>query len=192
MRRVSVIAVALVALSAAGAYAQQQAPPSLGEVARQAEAAKATIRKAKKTYGNSDLKAVPSSAPAAPAGPAAPTEGFVSKSLGKAVPAEEVVALSEEKVSHDEVRKESEADWRQRAASMRIQIDKLQERLAALTKPNPARDANAAATSRNNIVVANLQSGLDSLTKSWARFEEAARVAKIPSAWLEPRPQFQQ
>ena len=188
-RSVVVIALVFVAVAAGGAHAQQQAPPSLGEVARQAEAAKATTRKAKKTYGNSDLKAVPSSAPAAPA---APTESFVSKSLGKAVPAEEMVALSEEKVSNDEVPKESEADWRQRAASMRIQIDKLQERLAALTKPNPARDANAAATSRNNIVVANLQSGLDSLTKSWARFEEAARVAKIPSAWLEPRPQFQQ
>ncbi len=189
MRRVSVIAVTFIALSAAEAYAQQQAPPSLGEVARQAEAAKATTRKAKKTYGNSDLKAVPGSAPAAPA---APSEGFVSKSLGKAVPADEMVARSEEKVSDDDVPKESEADWRQRAASMRSQIANLQERLTSSTKPNPTRDANAAAKSRNDTVVANIQSGLDSLVKSWARLEDAARGAKIPTAWLEPRPQFQQ
>lgn len=191
IRRVSVIAVALVAIAAGGAHAQQPSTPSLGEVARQAEAAKATTRKAKKTYGNSDLKAVPSSAPAAPAAPAA-TEAFFSKGLGKPVSAEEMVARSDEGVANEEVAKESETDWRQRAASMRSQIDKLQDRLAALTKPNAARDANAAAKSRNDTVVANTQSGLDSLTKSWARFEEAARVAKIPTAWLEPRPQFQQ
>ena len=185
MLRVSIIGVALVAMTAGIAGAQQQAMPSLAEVARKAEAAKATVRKAKKTYTNADLGADPRGEPA-PAPSPAPAAGFVSATTGKPVTAEEIVKRSEEKVEEAEVAKESEEDWRARAQSLRVQIDKLQTRLTALTNPNPARDANAAAKARNESELANVRTGLDGLRKSWANLESSAREKKVSLAWLEP------
>ena len=63
------------------AIAQQPAQPSLAEVARQAEAAKPTIKKATKSYTNNDLG--PDGLP--PAAAAEPPSGYVSKTLDKPV-----------------------------------------------------------------------------------------------------------
>ena len=86
--------------------------------------------------------------------------------------------------------KQAEEQWRGRANSLRLQIDKAQLELATLTRPNPARDADAYAQSRNDVLVKNLQANLDRLKKGWARLEDDARENKISTAWLEPRPRF--
>ena len=179
------LAVVMVAAMTA-VSAQQPDPPSLAELARQAEAAKATTSKAKKTYTNADLSTDPRSEPA-PA--AAPATGFMSGTLGKPVSAEEIIARSEEVVDQASGKAQSEEQWRARAESMRTQIQKLQKRKTALTKPNEAREANAGARARNDAEVVKVQQGLDGLRKQWATFEESARVARIPTAWLDPRPE---
>ena len=187
MRGVSPIVVALIAISAGGARAQQVVPASLGELARHTEAASATTRKAKKTYTNGDLLPVSGGEPAS----TATTEGYVSKTLGAPVTAEEMVVRSVDKIEKDVVAQQKEDVWRSRADAVRLQIEKLQTRVAALTKPNPARDAIPAAVARNEAEVNSARAALDGLRQQWARLEDAARTAKIPSPWLEPRPQFQ-
>ena len=186
--RVSLIGVALVAMTAGSVAARQQATPSLAEVARKAEAAKPTVKKAKKTYTNADLGADPHGAPAPSAAPAA---GFVSSTTGKPASADEIVKRSEAKVDEAEVAKESEENWRGRAQSLRVQIDRLQTRFTALTKPNTARDSSEQAKARNDLELGNVRTGLAALRKSWASLEASATEKKVPMAWLEPRPQFQ-
>ena len=113
---------------------QQTAAP-LGDLARQAEAAKVTAKKANKTYTNAnlsgDLRSEPTPAPAA-----APPSAFVSKSLGKVVPFEEMVARSEQKVEQDVKDQQQEGTWRMRATSLRKQIDDMQSRVTTLSVPN--------------------------------------------------------
>jgi hypothetical protein len=183
---VSALSVAMVFAVAASAAAQTTATtPSLGEVARQSEANKATVKKAKKTYTNADLSAVPDSTPA-PA--ATPSTGFVSKTLDKPVNAEEIIARSEEKVEQDALKKESEPNWRKRAETIRSEMARVAARLVALSRPSEARDNNPAAAARHAAEVSKYQQGRDALKQDWARLEEAARNLKVPSAWLEPRP----
>jgi hypothetical protein len=187
-RRVSVIGVTLIVAMTASARAQQQTP-SLGEVARQAEAAKATTKKAKKSYTNGDLKVDPTAPPPAPA--AQPSTGYVSASLGKVVSPEELIERSKEVVDEKMGGRQPEDHWRKRADSIRMQIDPLQARMSILTKPNPARDDNPGAKARNDGEIAKVRQGLAGLMKQWATLEESARVANVPTAWLDPRPQLQ-
>ncbi len=187
MRRLSIIAIALIVL-AGRTDAQQQVNPPLAEVARQSEAAKAQVKKARKSYTNADLT-VDSRGERAAAPP--PSEGFVSKSTGQAVTAEEMLTRSEDKAATEAVQQESEENWRARAASLRLQVERLQTRMTALTKPNPARDLNPASTARNAIEVSNVQSGLDGLRKSWTALATSARELKVPAQWIEPSPLFQ-
>lgn len=178
------VVIVLIAVTGTASAQQPSGQQPLADVARQAEVAKATTKKATKTYTNADLspdtKAQPEPAPA--------SAGFMSSALGKVVSAEEMIKRSEEKVTaalRDEV---PEPQWRARAESIRVQIAKLQTLMAALTKPNDARDANAGAKARNDAEVAKIQQGLAAVTKQWATLEESARVAKIPTDWLDPRP----
>ncbi len=175
-------------LSAGGVAAQPQSPP-LAEVARRAEAAKATVKKARKSYTNSDLAVDPRREPAPPAAPAA---GYVSATTGEVVTPEELVKRSEEVVVDKMGGRQPEEHWRARAESIRTQIDSLQVRKDALSKPNPAREANPAAKARNDAELARIQTGLDGLMKQWGLLEESLRVAAAPMAWIEPRPQSQE
>jgi hypothetical protein len=169
-----------------GAHAQQQVTPPLAEVARQAEAAKPTVKKAKKTYTNADLSTDRRGEPSAPP----PASGFVSKSLGTAVPAEEMLARSEAKAEGEEVAKESEESWRSQAMSLRKQVETLQSSLAALSVPNELNDSNPAIRKSRDADILNTREALDRLKKRWSRLEASATERKIPQAWLEPRPQF--
>ena len=178
------LVIALIAVTGLVSAQQPPGPLPLGDVARLAETAKATTKKAKKTYTNADL----SRDPKAEQDPAPASAGFMSSALGKAVSAEEMIERSEDKVTSELRAEVPEPQWRARAESIRGQIAKLQTRMAALTKPNDARDANAGAKGRNDAEVAKVQQGLAALAKQWATVEESARVAKIPSDWLDPRP----
>ena len=185
----SAIAVAFVAITAGRALAQDQVMPPLAEVARQAEAAKATVKKAKKTYTNSDLASDPRGEPApAPA----PASGFVSKSLGKQVPAEELVARSEAQVESEAVAKESEEAWRKRADSVRRQVDRLRERLTELMTSDASRAESPAVRAGNASDIATTRAALESVRKQWARLETSAKELKVPMAWIEPLPTFPQ
>jgi hypothetical protein len=185
--RATALGVAMVVAVAASSAAQTTGTaPSLGEIARQAEAAKATVKKAKKTYTNADLSAIPSDTPPAAAAP--PSTGFVSKTLDKPLTAEEIITRSEEKVDQDNLKKESEPHWRKRAEMIRSEMARVEARLVSLSRPSEARDKNPAAAARHAAEVSKYQQGRDALKQDWAKLEEAARVAKIPHDWLNPRP----
>ncbi len=188
-RCISTLVVAFVAITAGRALAQDQVTPPLTEVVRQTEAAKATIKKATKTYTNSDLSADPRGEPApAPA----PAGGFVSKSLGKPVPAEELVARSEAQVESEAVAKESEEAWRKRADLVRKQVDQLRERLTELSTSDASKAESPAVRAGNASDLATTRAALESARKQWARLETTAKELKVPMAWIEPLPAFPQ
>jgi len=187
-RRTSATILALAIAASASVAAQQSQPVvSLGEVARQAEAAKPTVKKAKKTYTNADLGAEAQRQ----AAEAAPPTGFMSGTLGTPVTAEEMVARSQEKIDEANRAAQSEEQWRQRAESIRLQVTKLQTRLTSLMRPNEARSANPAAQARQDAEIANVRVGLAGLDKQWTALELSARETRIPSEWLDPRPSRQ-
>jgi len=183
-------ALAFAAINAGSAQAQGQVMPPIAEVARQAEAAKGTARKATKTYTNASLTADPRGEPA-PA-PPAPDSGFVSKSLGKPVSAEAMVTRSEAKVESDVLAKQSEEDWRNRASSLRKEVEALQSRIAELSVPNALNDSNPALKKDIDNNIANARGALEDLQTRWTRLEAAALKVKIPLAWIQPPPQFGQ
>ena len=187
--RASVLALSMVATVAWPAVAQEQsATPSLAEVARQAEAAKPAIKKAKKTYTNADLAQDPRGEPA----PAAPlTEP--SKSLDKPVTPKEAAARSDAKVDAGDagaVAQESEEDWRTRADAVRREVVRMTARLTELTTSNASRAENAEVRARNASDISNTRTALELLRKQWGRIEAAARERKIPMSWIEPPPAF--
>jgi hypothetical protein len=168
---------------ATAAAAQQQSMPSLAELARQVEAAKPTVKKAKKSYTNASLGAEPRAA--APA--AEPPAGYVSATTGKAVTADEMVKLSEEKVDSTNGHAMPEEHWRQRADSIRSQVAKGKEGIAQLQKAGSQPSAKIQAL--NDHEIEKLQQMIDGAMKRWALLEESARVARIPMAWIEPTPE---
>lgn len=182
-------ALAFVALAAGSARAQERATVPLAEVARQAEAAKATVKKATKTYTNADLTSDDRGEPA-PA--AAPDGGFASKSLGKPVSAEEMVKRSEAKVESDVLAKQSEEDWQKRAGLLRKEVEAMQSRIAELSVPSALTDSNPALKKDNDNSIANARAALEHLKARWTRLEAAALKVKIPPAWIQPQPQFGQ
>ena len=167
------------------AIAQQQAQPSLAEVARQAEAAKPTIKKAKKSYTNADLG--PDGLPPAP--PAAPPSGYVSKTLGKEVPPDEMLQRSEKQVQ-EQAKADAlpETRWRERAQRLRSDVEGAQARLSRLTSRPP--NANVTMQERADKEIAAIRTGLNTLRTQWIALEQDARTAKINMDWLQPVPQF--
>jgi hypothetical protein len=165
--------------TSAGTAAQQSQPViSLGEVARQAEAAKPSVKKAKKIYTNADLGAEAQRE----AAEAVPATGFMSGALGKPVTAEEMVARSQEKVDEATRAAQPEEHWRQaRGTSPRA------DREAAVS---PGRFDEAergtkrqpGAQARQDAEIAKVQAGLDGLNRQWTALEESAREARIPSS----------
>ena len=107
------------------------------------------------------------------------------------MPAEELVARSEAKVESDNAARQSQQTWQMRAATLRKQIDDLRSRLSMLTIPNPLTEGSPALKQSNDVEIANTRGAIDGLRKQWMRLEAGAAEAKIPSAWLDPRPQFQ-
>jgi hypothetical protein len=185
MRRASLIALALAAVTGNHVFAQTQVMPPLAEVARQAEAAKATAKKAKKSYTNSSLSHDPRAEPAA-----APPAG-VAPSAAKPAAAAEKAAPGETKADAQAPPKESEQTWRMRAASLRKQIEELQARIAQLALPDPLREDNPVLKRTNDVNLANARMALDGLKKQWERLQSSAAEVKVPMAWLDPQPSFQ-
>jgi len=159
---------------------------SLGELARQEEArrAAAATPKAKKTYSNVDLGpgGVPEPAPAAADDPC-----YMSKSEGKCVTGEEMLAKSESAVkvvqnapTEAPIRAEAQK-IRDELANMQREIDQLDAQAADAALPAAKRQlANDAMTLK--------LPGLQGLQRRWARLEKQIKDMKLPHAWIEPVP----
>ena len=169
-----------VLLSAAPVAAQ-----SLGDIARQEEARRASVQKAAKTLSNSDLD------PSAIVGPtgATPAESscYMSKSKGQCVSAEELVGTSVAGVV-TKANAPFEQNWRSDAESIRSQLEKTQDAIATLEavvedEGRAASDRKAAAKA-----LADARQIVARLERQWEKLEKEAADQHIPRKWLEPIP----
>jgi hypothetical protein len=181
-------AIVFVLIGAAGATAQEPREVPLGEVARQAEAAKPAVKKARKTYTNADLGADATPAPVASAPAAAPRTGVPATPPSADQNSARTDAKGQEKVAQPG---QPESFWRQRAESIRGQLAKLQAQIDELSVPNIKRDSDPGEAAYKTRLISNAQAGMDALMKQWARLEDSAREEKVPAGWLDPRPSRQ-
>jgi hypothetical protein len=183
--RLLIASVALSLAAATSAAARQQFMPSLAEVARKAEAAKPSQAKAKKSYTNADLHAMPAADPVTPAAAAAPAGG-VTAATGTVIGEDASVKTSQEMVDATTGHNMPEEHWRQRADFIRSQVTKVKGEMARLSIPVPGRSAILEARNANEM--RKNQQALDGLKKQWALLEESARIARVPADWIGTNP----
>jgi hypothetical protein len=170
----------MVSLMAAPAGAQ-----SLGDVSRQEEARRATTKKAVKTLTNSDLdpNAITQSAGAAPA----EASCYMSKSLGRCVGVEELVAKSVAGVQTAQ-NAPFEQTYRAEAKSIRSQIEKSQNAIASLEAviADQGRSPSDRKAAEQSLPAARQM--LAGLEKQWEKLERAVGNQHLPHTWIETVP----
>ena len=178
-RRIFNVAIAA-SLTAAPAAAQ-----SLGEIARQEEARRASVQKAAKTLSNADLdpSAIVQQAGAAPAEPSC----YMSKSQGRCVTATEMVATSIAGV----VTKENapfEQKWRNDAEEIRSQIEKTQDSIATIEAAVANEGRSASDRKALEKTLASARQALARFERQWEALETTAGNEHVPRKWIEPIP----
>ena len=180
-----VLAIGLVAGLAAPAASQT----SLGELARQEEARRGTVKQPARVYTNADLggegKAATESQPA-PATPAAPAPSTQTPPEAKpAAPPAEPDSKNDEKKWRERI-----TQARDQLARSKMFLDALQSRINALTTDFTARDdpaQRAAISSDRQKALAELERvkrDIDQQTKAIADIQEEARRAGVPPGWV--------
>ncbi len=188
MRHLSCAAVTI----AFGLIAAPLSAQSLGDLARQEEARRATAKKSVKSFSNADL--APSEiAPITAAAPAMPGEAVVPCDPGvskdKCAAPEEAGAKPEPAGEPPaQSAAEQEAAWRRNADEIRRQLAKARTEydLVAARAADPARPPGERATAER--LAALQQDVIDGIEGRWERLENQVRELKLPSAWLNPRP----
>ena len=169
------------------ATALPAAAQSLADVARQEAARRDSVAQPAKAFTNADLKVGPlASHVSAPAAREA-EQGYMSISAGRYVTAEELIANSNANIpTGDKILQES--NWRGQAESLRGQLVKLQQDVAALaaTADDESRPASERAVADR--LVAQKQVVIEDLERRWLKLETQAEIQRIPKAWLDPRP----
>jgi hypothetical protein len=161
------------------------AAQSLGDIARQEEARRASARKAVKTLSNADLDA---SVIAQQSGNApAETSCYMSKSTGRCVTAAEMLATSVAGV----VTKENapfEQKWRNDATEIRSQVEKAQHSIATLEEA--VADGGRSVSDRKALekTLAATRQALARFERQWEVLEMTAGNEHIPRKWIEPIP----
>ena len=173
---------AAIAASLAAAPVSAQ---SLGDIARQEEARRASAQKAVKTLSNADLD--PSSIAAPPGAAPAESSCFWSKSKGQCVSAEEMVATSVAGVPTKE-NAPFEQKWRDDAEEIRSQIEKTQGSIATLE--DAVADEGRSASDRKALekTLAGARQALARFERQWEVLEMAAGNERVPRKWIEPIP----
>ncbi len=157
---------------------------SLGEVARQEEARRASAKKATKSFSNADLQ--PSEI-ASPSGGSTPgTEScYMSISQNRCVSAEELLSYTTQNIASAELAKQ-EPHWRRQARTIRNQLVKAQNELETLSAT--ASDQSRAPGKTAERMLALRRSVVAGLEQEWEELEKQAKQLRIPRAWLDPRP----
>ena len=190
--RARVVAIGLsVSLGTVPARAQQFSQAPLGDVARQAEKARATVRKATRTYTNADLGAVTDAAETVSGSPSAsgvPTKTASaepkSQSAEPGTKSEAATPVEKTPIGNAAMPEEY---WRQRATFIRSEAERARELLDAARK-NPVHSPEDQA--RNDAAAARVQDMINGLKKQWAQLEAAITTAKLPQLWIAPPPNF--
>jgi hypothetical protein len=176
LRTVCVGAALAVALPAYG--------QSLGDIARQEEARRASVKATVRTLSNADLR--PSEIAAQPG--SAPAEScYMSKSQGRCVSADELVSASNADIQSRAIAPK-EGNWRQNADSIRLQLETARRRVASLESAvaTEGRSPGEREVMQKTLMTAR-QSIVDA-EERWEDFERSATTLHIPRAWLEPIP----
>lgn len=168
---------ALVLVGVAALAPRPLSAQSLAAVAQQEEGRRAAVKQPSKAYTNADVQGAEPGNPPASAGDTAP-EGYLSKSTGRYMTADEMLASSRTVLANEEQKKD-EPFWRNRAKSIRAEAEKARatvETLAAAS--NAEAPAQAAALDRARAVLAEAE-------KQLLKFETQAGAARIPKAWIQ-------
>jgi hypothetical protein len=164
---------------------------TLGDVARQEEARRKTVKAPAKVYTNDNLRADPSSprpavagTPASSAGPAAPSTPETSPKAATPAPAPDAGA-------------KDETYWKKRMAAARDAVERakifaeaLQTRINSLSNDWAARDdpyqrATIGADKDKALAeLARVQKEVEDGTKAIAAIQEEARKAGVPAGWV--------
>jgi hypothetical protein len=183
MHRFSIPTVLLVSALAVGAVAAQ----SLGDVARQEEERRKSVKAPPKVYTNKDLGsgALATVAPAEPAPGTTPAPAAPGAAAKPDAPAQAPAVVKDQKY------------WSSRMKELQTQLerdqtylDALQSRINALTTDFVNRDdpAQRAIIGRDRdkatAELARLQESLVKTKKAIADLEEEARRANVPPGWL--------
>lgn len=153
-RAAAVLIATLVAIAASASLSAQ----SLGQLAKQEEARRATAQKPARSFSNDDLgpQAIVSPTPVG-----APAACYQSVSTGGCVSADAIIAASTAKIDA-EVTRRKEANWRGMADRLRADLEK-------------------ARASKRDRLIADQE-------RRWARLEAEAEAEQVPRQWLEPVP----
>ncbi len=173
--------VALAAIATASPVSAQ----SLAEVARHEEARRNSVTKAAKTLTNADLKL--DGTVAAPAAAAAPAGGYLSVTKGRYVTAEEIIAITNDNHVKAELAA-AEPNWRRQAGTIRSQLLKAQQEVAAMSTTAAAVDRSPGERAAAAKLLIRQQAVLADLESQWESFVKEAGKVRIPQAWLEPIP----
>ena len=176
------VAHALIALSIAAAPAYAQ---SLGEVARQEEARRATTQKAAIVLSNADLHPGEVAQQAAVDPPA--ESCYMSITKGRCVSAEEMVSnsvagrLTKENAPFEQI-------WRQDSKAIRSQIERTQQSIATLDAVVADEARSASDRKGAELALQAARQALAGLERQWAKLEKGAAHQHVPRAWIEPIP----
>ncbi len=173
--------VGLVVVMAAVVPAEAQ---SLGDVARQEEARRASAAKAVKTLSNADLNP---SAIAVPDAPAPASSCYMSKSRGRCVSAEELVSVSNAGVV-TKANEPFESNWRREAQSIRAQLEKAQNGAAVLKQVLADAGRSPGEKLAAEKALAAARQAVINFEGRWETLERTAANQHIPRIWLEPVP----
>jgi hypothetical protein len=161
------------------AYAQ-----SLGDVARQEEARRASAAKAVKTLSNADLG--PSDI-TPPAGAPVVESCYMSKSKGRCVSQEELISISSTGVV-TKANASFEPNWRSEAQSIRLQLEGARHGVTVLEATAADEERSAGERKAAEKALAAAQRSVAHYERQWEKLEQAAANQHIPRAWIEPIP----
>ena len=157
---------------------------SLGHIAKQEEARRATAKTPSKSFTNDDLGP---QAIVSPPGTAPVAECYVSMSTGACVTADEMIKASNAKINI-EVTQRKETVWRTTAGNIKSLLAKLQDeaRILAASAANESRSP-AERKSAGNLLTLK-QRSIAEQERRWHKLAEEAAREQIPRQWYEPAP----
>lgn len=182
---------ALIVLSAAVVKAGEQ---SLAEVAKAEESRRKAMGGKSRVYTNGDLKPTgdtPGSPATVPTAVPKASENAANGDKPQASATNETQVTDEKPELVKPREKRDEKHWQERAQAIRSRLSQLRADVTAIQSrieilsAAPQTPAIASETRQSQQDLNRFQSELRLIEVDWAQFEDRAREAKVPSAWLQ-------
>jgi hypothetical protein len=169
---------------------------SLADAARREAERRATVAQPGKVYTDADLAGLsprPGSAATAPASPAAstaqPSSAEPKTAEGQAVsePADPEQGITDPSKAPKARVKRDEQHWRERAQVIRTRLNRVQSDVNALQARLSQLEANGGSPGDTQATTADLakfEKELRNIQDEWTQFENRAKQAQVPTAWI--------